>query len=54
METRETQGDYMGLMRFFILIKTKGTHETQRLKGTQGTQGDSGGIMRLRKTTVDS
>ena len=67
METHETQGDYLGLMRFFILIKTKGTHETQRdseglkglrrLRGTHETQKDYCRLMRLLiliKTDGDS
>ena len=41
----ESQVYYSGIMRILIQIKTKGTHETQ---------GDCWGLMRLRKTTVDS
>ena len=42
----ETQGKYLGLMRFLILIKTKGdslvseTHETQKIM-TRETHRDS-------------
>ena len=52
METRETQGDYWGLIR---LIETAGdSSNSMRLTESHENPGDFWGLMRLKETAGDS